>query len=242
MKAISYWARDHRFQAIVYNILLQLILLGFYFFVGVFLFAFDIVFPLEIYYIGVALFFVACLIYPFKRVKKGWFKYSYRKAKSIQGMVLLSSIILMCNLGNQLSRSSMIASTDVSYEARPVVLDSKELNKKRGKISKKQRRLNRKILKKKLKSFIKKTRRGVKITGGDVFLIIILGAVFTFALGYLVVALYCNLVCSGQVVLANFILVAGAILWVLGLVGIARWIIGIREDKEYEKIGKGDGG
>lgn len=236
MKAISLWARNHRVQAISYLILLETILLGFYFFAGIYLFAFDVVFPWEISYIGVALFIIACLLHPLKGVTKGWFKYSYQKTKSVQGLVLLSTIILMCNLGNQLSRSSMMIAADVMYEVKPVVLGPKKINKKPSKISRKQRRINRKVLKKKLRSFIKNIRASQKVTGGDVFLIIIFGAAFTFLLGYLVAAIYCNLACSGRVALANTVLVFGGILWVLGLIGLIRWISGNRERKEATKL------
>lgn len=237
MKTISKWAQTHRIQAIFSVVILQTLLVISYFFAGVYLFAYDIVFPPEAYYVGAGIFLIAFVIYPFKNAEKGWYKYSYNKIKSIQGLILLSTIILVCNVGNQLARSAMMTSTDYNFEARPVVLDSKEAVKNRQKKSRKERRLERRKLKKQFRAMVKSIRKGVKLKGGDIAGIVLLSLLFTVLFGYLVLALYCNLACSGHTSLALIVLMTGAFFWGLGIVGIIRWISKKRLQKEnyYEK-------
>lgn len=225
MKKISYWASTNRLKAISIIVLIQIVLSAIYFYGGIYFFAAGIQFSEWVGIIAGSLFVIAWFFHPMKGSTWEFLAYSFERAKSWQAVILLSTCMMMMNAGNQLARSSMITSTDINFEARNIVLDLRPNTSVKKKKSKKRRRLSRKNMKRKFRSMVKGIRDRGNVRLGDVLGFILVAAAFTFLLGYVVLALYCNLYCSGAAGAAALVLVAGALLWGFGIVKIFRWIV-----------------
>lgn len=222
LKSMSYWAKAHRIKAIMLLVILQALLFTSYFFGGVFLFAKGIVFGNELECLGLIIVLLACCCHPFKKIERGFFAYTYKRAKFYQGLMIVGTLCLMMNAGNQLARSSMMVTPGFDYELKPVVLGSKMSSKAAKKSLKKQMKQQRKKMKKQFRSLVKKMRKNDRLTGSDYMGILLLGTLFTFLLGAVVLLTSCNLSCNGYVAASYLVLVGGITLWVWGLVGIVR--------------------
>ena len=222
MKNLSTSAKQHPKKTILLLVLLHTLLNYFYFYTGTWLYLEGIKTPSVLTIVATSLFLAAWLFYPIKNAQQGIYKTSFLKKKCWQGITMVSVAIFFIHGGNHLSRAAMAPQT-IEFSAENIVLDLKANQHLQKKKTRKERRSLRKLLRKRLRANIK-TLRQMK---GDlsknekvgIFILAILGAL---VLGLLVLALSCNLSCSGNEVLALIVLVGGGILIITGLVLIYR--------------------
>lgn len=235
-KSISYWAKSNRGKAIALLLFVQAILFALCFLNGVLIFVKGYTFSATGNWLGFSLFLLACICYPFKGVKSGFFKYSFKKKKFWQGVVLFSTLILFTNTGNQFACSSMMNNAVQEAEAINVVLGLKKDKRINIKPSRKERSVHKKNLKRKLRSAIKKIKKLDKLETDYIILGIILSLLLTVVLGFGVLYLYCGLACSGNGTAALAVLAGGIILYSFLMVGIWRSMKKRSlERKEYKK-------
>lgn len=228
---MSLWAAANQWKTIGILFLLHLILGAFYLYGGIYLFANGITFPEKIIYLGHGLILLAWACYPFRHIKKGFYKNSYWKRKFWQGVILLASAVYITNIGNQLARSSMMPEASETVSVRPVVLKFEKNKNYEKKQSKKERKLSRKNLKKEFKGLVKKMRKDRKSKGGNRvlgrILLVLLLVFVVVSLASFILVLSCSLACAGHEALAMFALLGGLIFltwgFIEGLRAIERW-------------------
>jgi len=253
MKNLSIWAKNNRVKALVITIILHVVLGYFYFYVGAFLFLQKIILPSTLIYASGILFLTAYLFYPIKYVQKGFYKRTFFKEKQWQLVAMISAIIFMVFIGNHSTQSAFSQQNSLQeYSAQTIALDirkdakvEKKKNRKLIRKAKRQLRKAKQLLRKRIRNNVRKMRKTEKgMTDFGKFLAIFFSILVAIGLGILVLAISCNLSCSGNEALAAIVLVGGFIFIIGGLIAIIRKIILAKsratiekEKKEKESLG-----
>lgn len=240
MKNLSIWAKDNRFKALVITIILHVILGYFYFYFGALLFLQKIVLPSTLLYISTILFLTAYLFYPIKNVQKGIYKKTYFREKQWQLVAMISAIIFLVFIGNHSTRSAFSQQNLLQeYSAQTIALDIRKKVKVEKKMSRKLIRKAKRQLRKRIRRNVKKLRRTEKeMTKFERFLAIFLAILGAIILGFLVLVLSCNLVCSGNELLAAIVLVGGSGFIIGGLIAVIRKIALTKTREPVDKKSK----
>ena len=143
----------------------------------------------------------------------------------------------MIFIGNHSTRSAFSQQSSLQeYSVQQVALDIK----KEAKVEKKKgRRLIRKakrVLRKRIRKNVRKMRKAEKgMTDFGKFLAIFVSVLVAIGLGFLVLAVSCNLSCSGNEALAAVVLIGGFVLIIGGLIAIIRRIVLTKSREAVEK-------
>ncbi|MEO5582200.1 MAG: hypothetical protein ABIR66_05885 [Saprospiraceae bacterium] len=221
MKSISRWAAKHTLQSRI------IIVLG-----HVLLVLLAISFGLETSMIDIKisswmtkglgnLFFISYILYPWFKTDHGFFKYSYRRQKAHDFILVLSYFLsIVCGL-NQLI-AAVPSESEYMVEARFIVYHHNP-----GKDASKGTALDYKT---KIKAFkkqlrvellrLKRTLKAKNDKGGVVIikiLLVLLSVVLALGLMYVIAALSCSVACSGSEGIAWVIIIVGwsAAIWLL---------------------------
>lgn len=210
MKRVSFWALHHKVAArsIIVLIYFFLNLLGLFF--GDILSSLNIVLSPAFYLFAILLTLGGILFYPSKK-RKHFYKNFYSRQKFADGLLITATFLFITYSGNSFNYTKTINPVNpalaISIVESPV---SSSIVKKNAHLSKKENR-------KHVRSFIKEIRKKYKATSHSgktvLIILVVLGAVF---LSFLILALACNIACSGSEALA----------YIVGVVGIAAVIFG----------------
>ena len=205
MKRISFWAKENpanaRFILLIAHILIACCAV----FLGLSSYINDVIIPSWLIILSANLFFVFFLLYPIKGRKRGAFKHSYWRQKTLDFALVMFGAFLLTAAINQFAFSSAERIIEGPIQAKFIVNKitpdlSPEKNKNPIANFKGQWKKMKKELKAELKAYKKKVRSQKEDSGIvilKIFLIILTLAVTVF-LGILVAALACNISCSGS--------------------------------------------
>jgi hypothetical protein len=236
MKKLSYWAllNMHISQPLLLLFQFLLFLLSIY--LGVILFAADIYLPIQVVYISTGIFFLIAIIYPIRRARYKFWKFSYYKQKSMDFILQAVFFVICTTFFNQqagvvsnASNTSPMAMPIVYREHVPVNVSPQVF--KHEKHSKGIKAL----LKMKFVDLVEKVKGDEKkASGGDVFSIIL---VILVAIGFIFLIAWaaCALSCSGNTALAALVGIGGTALIIYGVVLAIRSIVGKRKNR-YEPM------
>ncbi len=226
MKSLSYWALLNMRKAIGILVVVHLLLATLAYYLGILFSAQELVLPLWLIYICIALFFVAEIAYPVRRSRFKWLRWSYARQKTMDftiiGTYALAMVVIGNQSANQLERTSLPESHSsfvVPTVHKPNADDTLSKSEKR-----KERRQLKKELRKKVKTYVKQLKRKAKNdnnTGGKVALIIILMIVGILLVGLL----SCFVACSDAPWLGLILFLSLSVL--IGI-GCVKWIKSVK--------------
>ena len=238
MKNVSIWGKSNPKKARVIIASSHFLIVLFCAFLGFYLFVYEIKIPLWLTFALTNFFFIAYFLYPEKGQKKGFFKYSYIKQKSLDFILVVTySFAIACAL-NQIAFIKEYKNVDQVNAKLIVHKVYPEVNLKPDKTSKSEIKKSIRNIKKSIKAemkALKKEFKKRKDNGGFgfvQFLLVLLTLAAAIGLGWLVAALSCELSCSGQEGLAAAVLILGwgAIIW-LGIIAFKKILKGGRKNK-----------
>ncbi len=237
MRNLSFWAKNNRAKALVITIILHIILSYYYFYIGALLFTEKIILPSVLLYVVAILILTAYAFYPMKHVKKGIFKKTFFREKQWQLVGMVCTLIFMVFIGNQSTKNAFSLQNNPSnFSVQQVALDIKKDGKDTRIEKINDRKLIRKVkkkLRKRIRSKVRKLKRTESgMTDFGKFLAIFFSVLLAIGLGILVLALSCNLSCSGNEALGAVVLIGGFILIIAGLIAVIRWIVLTKSRKE----------
>jgi len=229
MKSLSIWAKQHLFQARLFLIFGQTLLVVVAFLMGA-IFSSPPFFSSEILrFIGLSLFFMGLILYPIKHTRWTFLPHSYLRQKCIDGLLICSSLFLFFGMGQEFMEEQspeLIGVTQTKTWRAEFVVHSRTTNispKASKKATRKQKRLERKQLRKDLKRLIKQKKEG--LTNVQKALLIIGVLLLASFLGAVVAILSCNIACSGMEGMAYVVLFGGgALVTTLAVLAIRRII------------------
>lgn len=237
MKNLSIWARNNRTKALAVTIILHVVLNYFYFYFGALLFLQKIVLPSALLYVSGILFLTAYIFYPIKYVQQGIYKRTFFKEKQWQLVAMISAVIFLVFIGNHATRSAFSQQNYLQeYSAQTIALDLKKEVKVEKKKSRRLIRKAKRQLRKRIRSNVRKlikTERGMSDFGK--FAAIFLSFILAIGLAWVVLAVSCNLSCSGNGALAALVLIGGFILIIGGLISVIRRIVLTKSRRAVEK-------
>ncbi|MEN8121626.1 MAG: hypothetical protein ABFS35_14845 [Bacteroidota bacterium] len=241
MKNLSYWGKNNPGKTRKIIAILHILLVFNAFSLATLTSLFDIDIPRAVLLIFGGIFFIAYFLYPSKKTKNGIFKYSYKKQKTLD-FLLVVSYFLILSFG--LKYTTIISETDHAKQL-PILVqgDSPQQDVKNQGEPLFDSKLTFKELRKKIKSEFKELKKELKKQKdkpGIVFLkvfLVILSLAAAIGLGYLIAALACSLSCSGMEGLAVIVLIFGwagvVLLTVVSIKNIVKKI-GMKVDPELE--------
>jgi hypothetical protein len=237
MKNLSIWAKNNRAKALVITIILHIVLGYFYFYIGALLFLQKIILPSALLYVSGILFLTAYIFYPIKYVQQGTYKRTFFKEKQWQLVAMISAVIFLVFIGNHSTRSAFSQQNYLQeYSAQTIALDIKKEVKVEKKKSRRLIRKAKRQLRKRIRSNVRKlikTERGMSDFGK--FAAIFFSFILAIGLAWLVLAVSCNLSCSGNEALAAIVLIGGFILIIGGLISVIRRIVLTKSRRAVEK-------
>ena len=239
MKKLSFWAQSNPKKAKYLIAIMQIFQLITGIYIGLSLFANDIILGNHWKYALLSLFIVALLIYPMAASNI----FNFKKRKLKEGLLQFSIFFLVIVLSNQMPSKLDIepfpktsSFTSDSPDALLIVLKEKSSNEEKitkHNLNKKPRKRTwKKGLRQKIKQELKVMRakkNGNGVVGVKIAFAIIVGILLSF--GILILA--CALSCSGFTVLAGIVLLLGISSIVVGLVFLIKHII--RKHKRKQK-------
>ena len=209
MKLISLWAKQHLWAARLLLIIAQTVLVSTAFFVGAIFSNLSFISSDTIKSLGLFLFFVGLILYPIKQARFAFLRHCYRRQKRIDGILVFSSLLLFFSMGQQFIAEPVSVSTDVTQNNAwhaELVVHSRTTNvspKSSKNAIRKQNRMKRKELRKKLKQTINNQKK--ELSWGEEALLVVLTLLLGCALVYGVLILSCSLACSGMEALAYIV-------------------------------------
>lgn len=220
LKNISLWGKNNPIKARIIIVLSHLILLLSSIYLGVISYVYDFDLPYEIIPILVSLFFLAYWFYPKKGQRNGWQRHSYTRQKTMDGVLIVSSFVILVLGVNRFAVEPIPLS---SAKAHFIVNTSPKQQSEKLNLRK-----TFKSIKKKLKNDLKELKNSVKRNGTDnpkahQILLVCLTLLLTTGLIFLSIGLSCNISCSGQGSVATIVLVGG----IIASIGIAVLLINL---------------
>lgn len=226
MKNLSTWANQNPKTSISILVLLHIFMGYLYFYTGTWLYLEGYKTPSILPLIATFLFCLAWIFYPLENAQQGIYKPTFFKRKFWQSITMVSVALFFIHGGNHISRAAM-ASEVVEFSAENMVLDTRANHVLQKKQNRKERRSLKKKLRKRLRANIKKFRQQKsELETGQKALIFFLAILVAIAMAYLVLALSCNLMCSGNETLGWIVLIGGGILIITGLVILGKHLFG----------------
>lgn len=217
MKRVSFWALHHKIAARIIIVLIYFLLNLLGLFCGDLLSSLNIVLSPAFYLIAILLTLGGIIFYPSKK-RKHAYKNFYLRQKLADGFLITATFLFIIYSGNSFNYTRTVNPLNhafaISIVQSPLSLsishDNSVVGKKSSLSSKKEKRMH-------VRSFIKEIRKKYKATSdsGKAVLIalVVLGAIF---MSFLMLALACNVACSGSEALA----------YIVGAVGLGAVIFG----------------
>ena len=225
----SKWAQANPISARLIITFATIISVGIHYYGGLYLFAYDIIFPYPLAVFISLLSIGGILLYPARKSLKKGSRSNFRRRKALDFVIFFCGALMVVFLANrraaevwsdpelslsiqevqpesqQLERIHFASSVHPeNLEEAPRSLSPKELRKQ----MKKQFKELRKLIKTELKDLKARRKKGERGTGEKV-LLTILTVALAFGLGVLVVALACSVSCNGNETLGAIILIIG---------------------------------
>lgn len=233
MKKLSKFAKKNPVKARLIITFAHIVLpfLAIYF--GASLYDFNVVLPVVLIPVLVTVFVIATCLYPNKKRKSGFFKYSFRRQKSLDFAFVVVYFFLIATSANSIfyepqatntatAKPVFIAKTPIQETAKDNVFQKPA----------KQIKQFRKSLRVKIRTLKKTNKQSDK--GGMValkVLLILLTLLGAVVLGYFIFALGCNLACSGSEAAAWVVWIGGYLGLLAGLFFAIRAIIRMDRDQ-----------
>ncbi len=220
MKFLSYWALLNIRKTIVLLILLHSLLAALSFYLGVRLFAEEVILPRWLFYICLLIFVGIQIAYPLRKTRHHFLKWNYTKQKVMDFLVVATYCVAMTTLTNIGAHQLWKETNPAPMHTRSIVLKPEAHKSIEDSTNKrKPGRKIKKALKKKFRSLLKQAKKQVKSqkkTASKASII----AIMVLAI-LLVAVLSCFLACSDASWLG--LLVFGSLTILILVLGI-KWI------------------
>ncbi len=192
MKNLSFWALTNPWKAQTIIVICQLFLTFSAIYVGVWLFAHDIIVPTACLYVGEILFLIALILYPIRRARHKFWKANFVRQKTMDGVFLLSFLFMSITVSNTDARLAWNEKEDAPIVT-PIAM--KENTQPTLENAQKPAVLSRKELRRQFKSFVSNMKRDAE--NGDNKAGKILGVILLMLLSmFVVLVLSCFVFCS----------------------------------------------
>jgi tetrahydromethanopterin S-methyltransferase subunit F len=205
MKKLSFWALMNPWKSQSLLVLCHLLLAGLAIYMGVLLFANDVIVPKPFFYGGEILFFILLIAYPIRRARYKFWKTNFVRQKVMDVGMVFSYLLIVVTLANT---DAHLAWNDTSDAPFVQQIAAKENVKPAVAAEAQAPVLSRKALRQQFKSFVKsmkaKSDTSASNAGG-----IALTIFFMILLMIIVAALACGVGCSGNGTTATLLLIGG---------------------------------
>lgn len=225
MKRLSLWGYENPNKTIAIIAILQTVLSAIAIYMGVWLFAQDVLVPTWVYYIGLSLFFLGLILYPIRRAAHPFWKMSYKRQKTMDAVLLVSYMFTAVAVANNDAHLAW-RTPDAAPSATPVAV--KWENTEEAKWYKKDFR---KKVKQRFKAYVKAQKENGASDGLKFFGIFLL----TLLLMAVITVLACSIACSGAEAIGLVVLIGGWALAIYLAVVLVRKVKGKRKAK-YEPM------
>lgn len=245
MKKISYWARDHKWSSRIIIVLSIAVLNVLAVVIGKLLNDLNVVIPVFIFSLPVALYLSAFIYYPKKsvraaKVSAAWF---YTRQKTCDVILAASALVMVIVISNNYYSGtnvfSVLHATALTNSTSPkdssvktyksIAAFSASLKNENGKILKWKER------KKLLNEQVKGIKSANEMSEGGKIALIFLSVIVALALLYLVASLACELSCAGSEGAALLVALGGTALVIFLLVITIRGINGKKKKKQKDE-------
>jgi hypothetical protein len=214
MKNLSLWAKNHKWQSWIIIAISHVLLFYLAVYMSAILFLEGIVLPASVWYISLGAGIIAYFFYPIRNSKMTLLKNSYKTRKRLEGVVLITGVLMTLTLFSQLTIvNHEEASTSITNPyARNVVLVP---NTKKGGVKTRVKRWIKKRHNKRVSRLQKKSRQYNTVVKVMFSLLTLLVA--SLLVGFCM-NLGCSLSCSGAVFLGNLLYFGAIVIGILAIV------------------------
>ncbi|MEY4936551.1 MAG: hypothetical protein RIS64_2910 [Bacteroidota bacterium] len=224
MKKLAFWGLMNPYKTQFIIAIAQIILVMIASYIGIWLFARDILWSNTVFYAGLTLFFIGLAGYPIRRARYAFWKKTFVKQKTMDAILLISYMLTAVTVSN---RDANIAWKAAMNSTQNVQIVFKESTSNSVQLPAKQLTFKEKLIKKYTKFVIKQ-----KLSNGNSGAVMgVTGIIFLMILLMLVVlGLSCGLMCSGSSTTGLILLIGGwTLILTLGIQGI-RNLAGARKN------------